>query len=182
MTPILGLVIAVIAGRLAPNLRALLLAVVALLVAATAVQTWDLGEGLGKNPPSTIREASYWVVQVIVLAITLAVAYGCFALRRRKADRRGASLLRPNFTGRKGVLTTSLLGTLMVVVGIAFCLIAGAMRTRTGTGSGDIPWTGVAGITVAVLLLLALAIAFLRDNRGMRSAEASRPVATRSSS
>lgn len=172
MTPILGLIIAITAAQLAPNVRALLIAVVALLVAATAVQTWDLGEGLGRNPASTIREGSYWVVQAIVLGISLAVAYGCFALRRRKAARRGTSLLRRRFTGHRGVLTTSLLGTLMVVVGIAYCLVAGSMHTRNGSGSGDIPWTGVAGISAAVLLLAALGVAFVRDLRASRSVDA----------
>lgn len=172
MTPILGLVIAVIAAQLAPNLRALLTAVLALMLAATAVQTWDLGAALGSNPPSTIREASYWIVQAAIISVTLAVAYGCFALRRRQAGQRGASLIRPNFTGRKGIRTTSLLGTLMTVVGIAYCLIAGSLQTHNGTGRGDIPWTGVAGISVALLLLVALSIASIRDHRASRSVDA----------
>jgi hypothetical protein len=168
MTPILGLIIAIIAARLAPNTRALLTAVLALMVAATAVQTWDLGEGLGSNPPSTIQEASYWVAQAVIISITLVIAYGCFALRRRRADKRGTSLRRRNFTGRRGVISTSLLGTLMTVVGIAGCLIAGAVRTHNGTGSGDIPWTGAFGITAGLLLLAGLAAAFIRDSRTSR--------------
>ncbi len=166
MTPILGLVIAIIAARLAPHTRALLTAVLALMVAATAVQSWDIAESLGHNPPSTIREASYWIVQAIIITITLAIAYGCFALRRRRAAARGTSIVRSNFTCRRGVITTALLGTLMTVVGIAGCLVAGAVRTHNGTGSGDIPWTGVAGISVGLVLLLGLSVAFaaLRDH------------------
>lgn len=169
MTPILGLIIAIIAARLAPNVRALLTAVLALMVAATAVQSWDIGESLGHNPSSTIREASYWVVQAVIITITLLVAYGCFVLRRRTAAKRGTSLVRPNFAGRKGILTTSLLGTLMTVVGIAYCLVAGSMHTRNATGSGNIPWTGVVGISAGALLLVGLAIAFIRDTRATDS-------------
>jgi hypothetical protein len=168
MTPILGLIIAIVAARLAPNTRALLTAVLALMAAATAVQSWDLGEGLGSNPPSTIREASYWVVQAFIITITLVIAYGCFALRRRQAERRGSSLQRRNFTGRRGVIATSLLGTLMTVTGIVGCLIAGSIRTNNGTGSGNIPWTGVAGISAGLLLLAGLAAAFIRENRASR--------------
>jgi membrane protein YqaA with SNARE-associated domain len=172
MTPILGLVIAIVAARLAPNVRALLTAVLALMVAATAVQSWDIGAALGSNPASTIRESAYWVVQAVIIAVTLAIAYGCFALRRRNAGKRGTSLLRANFTGRRGILTTSLLGTLMTVVGVAFCLIAGSMHAHNGTGSGNIPMTGVAGISAGMLLLLALSVAFVRDNRASRSVDA----------
>jgi hypothetical protein len=172
MTPIIGLIIAITAARLAPHTRALLTAVLALMVAAIAVQSWDLGAGLGKNPPSTIHEAAYWIVQAVIVSITLAIAYGFFALRRRQAGKRGTSLLRRNFTGRRGLIATSLLGTLMTVVGIAGCLVVAAMRTHNGTGSGSIPWTGVAGISAGLLLLVGLSAAFIRDNRALPSGDA----------
>lgn len=172
MTPILGLIIAITAARLAPNTRALLSAVTGLMVAATAVQTWDIGEALGKNPPSTVQESGYWVVQAVIITLILAIAYGCFALRRRQADRRGTPLERRNFTGRRGVISTLLLGTLMTVVGVAGCLVAAAVRTHRGTGSGNIPWTGVVGITAGLLLLVGLTVAFVRERGASRSGSA----------
>jgi hypothetical protein len=165
MTPLIGLIIAIVAAQLAPNVRALLTAVLALMLAATAVQSWDLGAGLGSNPSSTIGEASYWVVQVIIISVMLALAYGFFVLRARRAKRHGRSLERPAFSGRRGVIATALLGTVMTVVGVVGCLIASAARTHNGTGSGNIPWTGVAGISIGLVLLTVLSVALLRDRR-----------------
>ena len=107
-----------------------------------------------------------------IVTITLAIAYGSFALRRRKAAQRGTSLQRPSFGGRKGVVTTSLLGTLMTVVGIAYCLIAGSMHAHNGTGGGNIAWTGVAGISTGLLLLVGLSIAHVRGKLSARSTDA----------
>lgn len=165
MTPLIGLIIAIVAARLAPNVRALLTSVFALMVAATAVQTWSLGSSLGSNPPSTIREASYWVVQVVIVSVMLAVAYGLFVLRARRAKAAGRSLVRPAFSGRRGVITTTLLGTAMTVAGVIGCLIAGSVRSTNGKGSGNIPLTGVAGISIGLVLLVVLAAALVRDRR-----------------
>jgi hypothetical protein len=164
MTPLIGLIIAIVAAQLAPNVRALLISVFALMLAATAVQSWDLGAGLGNNPPSTIDEAAYWVVQAVIISVMLAVAYGFFVLRARRAKARGRSLARPAFSGRRGVISTSLIGTGMTVVGVVGCLIASNFSDR-GTSSGNIPWTGVAGISIGLVVLTILGVALVRDRR-----------------
>ncbi len=166
MTPVIGLIIAIVAARLAPNIRALLTAVLALMVAATAVQSWDLGAGLGKNPPSTIDDVSYWVVQAVIVTVILALACGFFVLRARRARTQGRSLERPTFSGRRGIIATSLIGTGMTVVAVVGCLIAGHFRGSRGTGNGDIPWTGVAGLSAGLVLLILLAVALVRDRQG----------------
>lgn len=88
MTLLAGIVIAVLAGLLAPTTRGLVGSVVVSMSAATAVQTWYLGSGRGTDPASTIHQISYWFVQVLIVAAITAVAWGIFRLRCRRAGGR----------------------------------------------------------------------------------------------
>ncbi|MEO8887766.1 MAG: hypothetical protein ABI429_00470 [Jatrophihabitantaceae bacterium] len=111
MTPIVGIIIALLASWLAPNTRAVVVAVLIPLLAATLAQTWDLGADWGSNPPSTIRQASYWIVQLIIASIVTALAIGLRQVRLRRAARDDRSLARPAYSGRRGtyvVLSSSL--------------------------------------------------------------------------
>lgn len=164
MTPLIGLVVAILVARLAPNVRAVVTSVLVLMVLATAVQTFDLDADWGSNPPSTVHQISYWVVQVIIVSIVMAIALGIFWVRSRRAARSGESLVRPAFSGRRGVtaLVQSAVGTTAIYFAGAFA--ADKLRHHHGGGTESIPWTGVLGIVIGVVALVALAVVLIRGN------------------
>src|SRR5580658_3446771 len=94
MTPIIGLLVAVVAGFVASSRRGVLIGVIPPMLAVTAAQSWYLGTGRGHNAPATTTDSpAYWVVQLIILALICGVAMGIYAIRARRASRRGASLV-----------------------------------------------------------------------------------------
>jgi uncharacterized membrane protein len=164
MTPLIGIVIAIFVARLAPNVRAVVTSVLVLMVLATAVQTYDIDAAWGSNPPSTVHQVSYWIVQLIIISVIMAVALGVFRVRSRRAARRGESLVRPAFSGRRGViaLVESAVGSTIIYFAGAFA--ADKLRHHHGGGSGTIPWTGVLGIVIGVVALVTLAVILARGN------------------
>src|SRR5579859_2792568 len=81
MTPIIGLLVAVVAGFAASSRREVLIGVIAPMLAATAAQSWYLGSGRGHNSPATTTDdPSYWVVQLIIVALVGAVAMGIYEI------------------------------------------------------------------------------------------------------
>jgi hypothetical protein len=164
MTPLIGIVVAIFVALLAPNVRAVVTSVLVLMVLATAVQTYTLDADWGHNPPSTVHQVSYWIVQLIIIAIIMAVGLGIFRVRSRRAARSGESLVRPAFSGRRGVaaLVESALGTTVIYFAGAFA--ADKLRHHHGGGNESIPWTGVLGIVIGVVALVALAVVLIRGN------------------
>jgi NhaP-type Na+/H+ or K+/H+ antiporter len=164
MTPLIGLVLAVFVARLAPNVRAVVVSVLVLMALATAVQTYDLDADWGSNPPSTVHQVSYWIVQLIIISITLGLALGIFRVRARRAARRGESLIRPAFSGRRGTvaLIETAVGTTVVYFAGAFA--ADKLQHHHGGGTESVPWTGVLGIVIGAVVLVALAVVILRSN------------------
>ena len=93
MTPIIGLLIAVVTGFVAASWRGVLIGVIPPMLAATAAQSWYLGTGRGHNPPATTTDSpAYWIVQLVILALICAVAMGIYAVRVRRVSRSGGSL------------------------------------------------------------------------------------------
>jgi hypothetical protein len=170
MTPFIGIVIAVIAALLAPTVRGLVLSVVAAMVAATAVQTWYLGSGFGSNPPSTITDPSYWVVQVIIISIIAGLAFGIFRLRARRATRLGTPITRPAFAGHRGAKVVAWSVSVMTAVYVAACLLVGHFKTHPG--QGHIPWTSVLGIGIGIVAIVVIAGALALGTRFSRSSTA----------
>ena len=94
MTPIIGLLIAVVTGFVAASRRGVLVGVIPPMLAVTAAQSWYLGTGRGQNPPATTTDSpAYWVVQLIILALICGVAVGIYAVRARRVSRRGGNLV-----------------------------------------------------------------------------------------
>jgi hypothetical protein len=164
MTPLVGILLAIFVARLAPNVRAVVVSMLVLMVLATAVQTYDLDADWGSNPPSTVHQVSYWIVQLIIISVTLGVALGIFRVRARRAARRGESLVRPAFSGRRGTvaLIETAVGTTVVYFAGAFA--ADKLRHHHGGGAGSIPWTGVVGVVIGAVTLVALVVLILRSN------------------
>lgn len=165
MTPLVGILIAVLAAFLAPNTRAVVLFIVSAMIAATAVQTWDLGTGMGSNPPDTIDQASYWFVQLIIIAIVTCVGVVIFRLRVRRATNTGRNIARPAFSGPCGTkvsIASVLAMTGLLVVG---AIAVSRLTTNHGHGAADIPWTGVLGIGIGVVALAVLTVALIRGSQ-----------------
>jgi hypothetical protein len=164
MTPLIGIVLAIFVAMLAPNVRAVVGSVLVLMVLATAVQSYDLDADWGSNPPSTVHQVSYWTVQVIIIAVIMAVALGIFRVRSRRAARSGESLVRPAFSGRRGVtaLIETALGTTVIYFAGAFA--ADKLTHHHGGGTESVPWTGVLGIVIGAAALVALAVVIFRSN------------------
>ena len=74
MTPLAGFIAAILAGWIIREPRRAAAAILVPFLAVLAVQTWTLAAGHGDNPPSTIHGVSYWVVQLIILAVALGIA------------------------------------------------------------------------------------------------------------
>ena len=170
MTPLVGIIIAVLAGLLAPNVRGVAVSVLAPMVAATAVQTWDLGSGMGSNPANTIDQASYWVVQLIIVSIITGLAFGIYRLRLRRATRRGESAQRPALAGRRATLVLGTGVVAMTVVLTAGAVLVNSLHRHHGVGAGTIPWTGVLGIVVGLGLTVGLMVALVIGSRSDRRA------------
>jgi hypothetical protein len=159
MTPIFGLIIAIVVGLLAPSRRSAALAVIPPQLAVTAAQSWYLGTGRGDNPPSTTTGSpAYWVVQLVILAIMCGVAFGIAALRHRFAGRRGT----PGVTSGSS-------GTIMIAVGTvaAAAVTLGTMfltdrPAHQGSGDGNLPVTGIVGISLGLAAILAFVVFWLR--------------------
>jgi hypothetical protein len=178
MTPIIGLLIAVLAGFLAPSWRGVLAGVIPPMLAVTAAQSWYLGTGRGHNPPATTTDSpAYWVVQLIILALICGVALGIYAVRARRAARRGASGAGEAVAAGRwplGLMVAA--GTVAAFAGTLALMFATDRPRHPGSGNGNLPVTGVVGIVIALLALAVFAVLWLR-NRPARSGAAARGLA-----
>ena len=166
MTPIIGLLIAVVAGFVASSRRGVLIGVIPPMLAVTAAQSWYLGSGRGHNSPATTTNSpAYWIVQLVILALMCAVAMGIYAVRARRLSRRGGSMV-PLRRGPGGSMLAA-----ATVAGFAATLalmFATDRPSHPGTGNGSLPVTGIVGIVIAVLALAVFGVLWLR-NRPVRS-------------
>jgi hypothetical protein len=159
MTGMFSIFLAIGAGWFAPPGKAVALAVTLPYVAICAFQSISLALGYGVNPPDTVSDLSYWVVQALILAITLGAADQISRLRSRREPaevRRGA---------RRAVAVNA--GLTVALVGVFYLLRPeldpGSVAHHTGTGGP--PWAGLAGIGTSLVVLLALALAPLVGRR-----------------
>jgi len=163
MTPIIGLLVAVVTGFVASSRRGVLIGVIPPMLAVTAAQSWYLGSGRGHNPPATTTDSpAYWVVQLVILALICGVAMGIYAVRARRVSRRVGSLVRVR-RGPGG----SMLGA-ATVAGFAATLalmFATDRPSHPGSGNGSLPVTGIVGITVAILAIAAFGVLWLRNRQ-----------------
>lgn len=81
MTPIVGFLVALVAGWMVPRPRRAALVVLGPWLAATGFQTRHIAAGLGVSPPATVADVGYWIVQAVILALALGIAAQLSALR-----------------------------------------------------------------------------------------------------
>jgi hypothetical protein len=166
MTPIIGLIVAIVTGFIAASRRGVLIGVIPPMLAATAAQSWYLGTGRGHNPAATTTDSpAYWVVQLIIVALICGVAMGIYAIRARRARGRGGRLV-PLRRGPAGAMTGA---ATVAAFGVTLALMFATDRpSHPGSGNGNIPVTGMAGIVIAILAMAAFGVLWLR-NRPARS-------------
>jgi hypothetical protein len=153
MTPIIGLLVAVIVGFLATTRRGVLIGVIAPMLASTAAQSWYLGTGRGHNPPATTTDSpAYWVVQLIIVALMSGVALGIYVIRARRAALTSH--------GQAGPMVV--VGTVAALAGTLAVMFATDRPGHPATGNGNLPVTGIIGISIAILALAAFALLWLR--------------------
>ncbi len=161
MTPIIGLLIAVVAGFVASSRREVLTGVIPPMLAVTAAQSWYLGSGRGHNPPATTTDSpAYWIVQLVILALVGGVAVGIYTIRARRVSRRRGRLV-PVRPGRGGwMLGTATVAAFAATLALMF---ATDRPSHPGTGNGNLPVTGVIGIVIAILAIAAFGVLWLRN-------------------
>jgi hypothetical protein len=174
MTPIIGLLVAVVVGLAAPSRRGVLAGVIPPMLAVTAAQSWYLGTGRGHNPPATTTDSpAYWVVQLIILVLVCGVALGIYAVRARRAAGRGASSESGAFAARRRLLRPMLAaGTVAAFAGTLGLMFATDRPSHPATGNGNLPVTGVVGIVVALLAIAVFAVLWLRNRPAPGGADA----------
>jgi heme/copper-type cytochrome/quinol oxidase subunit 2 len=160
MSPIIGLLIAIIAGILAPWPRTAAAIVVPPMLGATAAQSWYLGTGRGHNPASTTTSSpSYWVVQVLVIIAICGVAAAVCWIRTRRST--GARVLP---SGGLGVVLLAVATVAAFATTLGFAFVTDRPK-HPGTGNGSPPLAGTVAIFVGVAVLIFLAVVWFRNSR-----------------
>jgi hypothetical protein len=169
MTGVIGVFLALTAGLLVAGRRQVIMTVVWPFLAVLAVQTWGIASGRGVSPPSTVLSfpglLGYYLVQVIILGLSLGVALQLSALRfggsEARRSRQGAAYL-----------VNSLFG--LLVVG-AFALdhpLFDPGSVKKHTASGSPPLVGVVGMAALLLAFVGLSVATARRRFGKAKADA----------
>jgi peptidoglycan/LPS O-acetylase OafA/YrhL len=167
MTPIIGLLVAVVVGFAASSRREVLIGMIPPMLAATAAQSWYLGSGRGHNSPATTTDdPAYWIVQLIILALVGGVAMGIYAVRSRRVSRRGGRLFPVRREAGSWMLAAA---TVAGFSGTLALMFATDRPGHPGSGNGNLPVTGVVGIVVAILAVAVFGVLWLR-NRPVPSA------------
>jgi hypothetical protein len=160
MSPIIGLLIAILAGLLAPRPRTAAAIVVAPMLGATAAQSWYLGTGRGHNPASTTTGSpAYWVVQVLIIVAIGAVAAGICWVRRRRS-----TLERVLPGGALGAVLLALATVAAFATTLGYAFVTDRPK-HPGTGNGNPPIGGTISIFVGAAVLIGLAVVWLRNSR-----------------
>jgi hypothetical protein len=161
MSPIIGLFIAIIAGLVATQPRAVIGIVVPPMLAATAAQSWYLGTGRGHNPASTTTDSpAYWVVQVLIIIAICGVAAGVCWIRARRGARQR---ILPSGPQRVALIVGTTIAAFTATLGFAFLT---DRPKHPGSGNGNIPVGGAIAVVIGVAVLVFLAVAWLRRSRG----------------
>jgi hypothetical protein len=160
MSPIIGILIAIIAGLVAPRPRSVVPVVVPAMLGATAAQSWYLGTGRGNNPASTTTNSpAYWVVQVLIITAVCGVAA---AICRVSVRRFNVERVLPTGRRQVGLLAVSAFASFAATLGFAFVT---DRPKHPGRGSGNIPVGGAVAVVVGVGVLVFLSVLWFRSSR-----------------
>lgn len=178
MTPIAGLIIAMIAGFMVANGRKAASVVLGPWLVVLAYQSWYIASGRAISPPSTVTQfpstIGYWLVQVIILAPALGIAaqLGASGLRRHPV-----SAIVP----ARRVWMASAFGVAAAVVAIVFGFVlfphqGGTVAAGHHSSSGSPPLIGMVGILGSYIGCAALGVRTLVRRRASKRAGSVTPV------
>ncbi len=88
MTLVAALIFGLISGFAVRGARRAAIAALVPWLAVLALQTALLASGRGNNPASTVKDAGYWIVQVIAVALCLGIAAFVASRRARRTGHR----------------------------------------------------------------------------------------------
>lgn len=161
MTPIIAVVVAVVAGLLCRRPGAAAGLTVGPVLGAIVAQSWYLGSGRGSNTAAeTVGSGGYWAVQVVTLVLASAIAAGlCAVLARRRA------VPPSRLASRQPRVILVGLATLAAATATAALMFALDRPSRPGSGTGGVPAAGILGMALAATLLALLVGLWLQARR-----------------
>jgi hypothetical protein len=160
MTPLGGYVIAIVVGLLVRGPRRAMAVSVAPWLAVMAAQTWNLASGRGHNPSSVLVPA-YWLVQLVILGLTLGVVAGLSDWRSRHPLGRPLPKLGAAQAASLSLVLTIASGLTAILLLVLFPVPA----SQRGTGNGNPPWEGLVGLAICALSVVVLGVSYLRARR-----------------
>jgi hypothetical protein len=169
MTPLAGLIMAVIAGWFVRGPRLAAAVVVVPFLAVAGAQTWRIAAGDGTSPPATVigfpQAIGYWVVQAVFLALALGIAGELGFLRARRAVPRDAA----GAGTRRAAIVAGILAVPTTVFVALY--VAGSSPVRHHAASGSPPLQGFLGIVLCVVALATLSVPTVMARRSAARAE-----------
>jgi len=164
MTPIAGLIIAIIAGLLVTNGRRAASVVLVPWLVVLVYQSWYIAGGRAVSPPSTVTQfpsaVSYWLVQAIILAPALGIAAQLGASGSRRHPVATISLAR-----RAWIASALGVAASVVIILSGFVLFrhqGGTVSVGHHSTSGSPPVIGMVGILGSYLTCAALGVRTLK--------------------
>jgi hypothetical protein len=159
VTPLAGLIIAIVAGWFVRDARRAVLAVLPAFLAVLAIQTIGIAIGDAHSPPSTVLSypgaLGYWLVQLIILAPALVIAAGLGLLRAV-----------PGGSGRRAVIVAAVLALAAGLFDVIEAVLGAPVRHHSAQGSP--PAYGILGIGLLIILSVVLSVLVLRRRRAAR--------------
>jgi hypothetical protein len=169
MTPLAGLIMAVVAGWFVRGPRLAAVTVVVPFLAVAGAQTWRIAAGDGTSPPGTVvgfpQAIGYWVIQAIFLALALGIAAELGFLRARRALPRDAAA----GAGRRAVIVSGILAVPTAVFVALY--VAGSSPVRHHAAGGSPPAQGFLGVILCLAVVAALSVLTLRARRSAARAK-----------
>jgi hypothetical protein len=169
MTPLAGLIMAIIAGWFVRGPRQAAATVIAPFLAVLGAQTWRIAVGDGSSPPRTViglpQAIGYWVIQAIFLALALGIGAQLGFLRARRTAQRQAA----TGSSRRAVIVSVILAVpTAVFVGL---YVAGSSPVPHHAASGSPPAQGFLGIILCVVAFAALSVLTVQARRSAARVE-----------
>ncbi len=149
MTGLVGIFLAIGAGWIVRGARQVAIAVLVPFGVILILQTSLLLLGYGVNPPDTATQTAYWVVQAVILGLTLGAAD---QIRRHRHD---GSATGPSRLGR-GLAVNGVLAATVVALDYLARPVLDPGNVATHTGNGQPPWAGLAGIAACAVVFVGL--------------------------
>jgi lysylphosphatidylglycerol synthetase-like protein (DUF2156 family) len=170
MTAISALLLAMIAGWLAPTPRLAMAAFLGPWLAALIYQTADIGLGYAVSPPQTVTQFPRVIGYVVVTAVILALGLVLSALI---GERRSRVVPDARRTAREMVKRATVAGTVMVAALIVLDIADHAVlvwpeSTAHHTTNPSPPLFGILSIALCLIGIAVLGMAVLRRRAAAR--------------